>query len=495
MKQEVKVSISQESMIWLIGVLQPVSTSELARHLEVSLKSDVFSLSEKVVRKFCMCQMKLNRLIRVGRKPDIFSLTWKGNELLSKAHRHARDMARIYLLKESRKDRMPASREDSVTGSGGDLPSIDLRPHVEGTEAKLVGHYVPRGQQVWPRFSKQLITKTGGSQTSRDTTNHLNLVSFANETQLRVALESKVDQITFDANAIALILGISPMLVSKVQSNSGHYYRSFKLRKKGGGKRKIESPRVFLKVIQQFLNDYILSGLSLHHSVHSYRLNRGIITNASLHSGRMFVGNFDIKNFFGSITLDQVKDHLESVGFDSTSAQTIGGLCCKNDRLPQGACTSPTVSNFILFDFDEKMYEHCKTLNLVYSRYADDITISGDRRDLIVASIEKAEKMLKQRYKFMLNKKKTRISSKYYQQRVTGIVVNENVLPPRKFRRDVRLAFHKASMRERIDEKEALTLRGYYSYLSSFPDLKASKELKRYKRIISKFRIQHRKES
>ena len=489
------VDINQNSVIWLIGVLQPVSASELSCHLAISLKNDVIDLSDEVIQKFCMKQVKMHFLVRVGREPDIFSLTMRGNELFSKAHRHARDMARIYLLKESRKDRILLSREDSATGSGGDAPSSDLRPHVEGTEAKLVGHCVPRGRQVWPRFSEQLITKTGGSQTSRDTTNHLNLVSFDNETQLRVALQSKVEKIPFDANAIGLILGISPMLVSRVQSNPDRYYRSFELRKKGGGKRKIESPKVFLKVIQQFLNDYILSGLSVHHSVHSYRLKRGIISNASLHSRKRFVGNFDIENFFGSITLDQVKAHLVSVGFDSTSALTIGGLCCKNGHLPQGACTSPTVSNFILFDFDQKMYEHCMTLNLVYSRYADDITISGDHRGLIAASIEEAEKILKQRYKLLLNGKKTRISSEHCQQRVTGIVVNECVLPPRKFRRDVRFAFHKASMRERVAEEDALKLRGYFSYLSSFPDLKASKELKQYKRIISNLRIQNRKRS
>ena len=489
-----KADLNQQSLIWLIGVLQPVSASELASHLSTGFGNYPGIPDENDILRFCRAQTDLKRLIRVNRDPDIFSLTSKGNRFLPRKHRLARDKARIYLLKKARDDRIIVSQEGFATGLGGVAPSPDERPNIKETETNKCVPSVPNGQTYWPRFSKQLIYKTGRSQPSCDIP-YLPLISFADEKQLCVAAGINFDERKLNFTAIGLILGISPKLISQIYRKPERHYRHFTLRKKGGGERPIESPKVFLKVIQQFLNDYILARLPLHNCVHSYRSGHSIISNASLHAGRQFVANIDIQDFFGSVTLAQVKKHLVDAKFDEDAAEIIGGICCKDEALPQGAPTSPTISNSILFDLDENMHKYCKDSELVYSRYADDITISGDNRDLINQAISKARNLLKENYELSLNEQKTRIASRHGQQRVTGVVINDGMRPPRDFRRSIRAAFHNASKLETVDRKFAAKLQGYISYLMAFPDIRKSKSLKKYQQILKSLEIKERTDS
>ena len=485
--------LNLQSLIWLIGVMQPVSAIELASHLEISFGSDIETPDKDVIQRFCMEQVRQKCLIRVDRDPDAFSLTSKGNESLSRKHRFARDKVRIYLLKQARGRRVRVTREGFITGLGGAAPPVDERPITKGTEANKIVPVVPRGQSYWPRFSKQLIMETGRSEPSRDIP-YLPLLSFKDEKQLSVAAGIESSELETDFTTIGLILGISPKLVMQIHHKPERHYRSFVLKKKGGGERPIESPKVFLKVIQQFLNDYILADLPIHRCVHSYRSDHSIISNAALHTRKKFVANIDIHDFFGSVTLEQVVNHLVNTGICKRSASIVGQICCKDETLPQGAPTSPLISNSILFGFDECMDEQCSRSGLVYSRYADDITISGDTRDAVVSSILTAEILLAERHKLFLNKEKTRVASQTGQQRVTGIVVNDGVRPPRDFRRSVRAAFHNASKMRTVDWNHARRLRGYLSYLMAFPEIRRSKELQRYRDVFRELTIEQEKD-
>src|SRR2546423_9100808 len=107
----------------------------------------------------------------------------------------------------------------------------------------------------------------------------------------------------------------------------------------------------------------------------------------SMWVGRSFVGNTDIGNFFGSIRSEAVVRHLESHEFHDYEANLIARLCTKDDRLPQGAPTSPVISNSILYKMDKQMTAFCNRRSLKYSRYADDITVSGGARLPVANSI------------------------------------------------------------------------------------------------------------
>jgi retron-type reverse transcriptase len=162
----------------------------------------------------------------------------------------------------------------------------------------------------------------------------------------------------------------------------------------------------------------------------------------------------------------------------------IEEICTLNGSTPQGAPTSPTISNFILFSFDDEMANCAVGKDLVYTRYADDITISGNRKEDIISLIDYASSRLIE-YGFKLNAKKTRIASYSEQQRVTGIVVNQKLQPTRKKRKKIRAIFHNASCNPTEWVEHISVLKGYISYLQSFSCLRDSSAIRHYKNILN----------
>jgi hypothetical protein len=478
-----KPILNQQTILWIIGVLQPVSAREVTAYISAVLKNAGQLPEVEQLQKFCLEQSAIGRLLRVTREPDLFSLTTKGNDYLTKKHRHSRDKARLFLLKDARKGRINVSREGTASGLDGVAPSVDERPIIKGREANKPGPVVPSGQAYWPRFSQQLIEETGLSQPSRDIP-FIPLLSFADAGQVRLAADIEGSTHELDYHSLGLMLGISPRLIVTIVVKPERHYRSFDLPKKGGGTRPIESPRTFLKVIQQFLVDYYLNGLPVHGSVQSYRKNYSIISNAEQHCRKPFVANIDIENYFGSIEVAGVINLLRRVGYDAKSADIVGRLCTKDGVLPQGAPTSPALSNAYLLDFDTAISEQCIARKLTYTRYADDITISGKDKDEILQMIAFARDFLLKEYSLVLNEDKTRVASQHGQQKVTGVVVNESPRPPRRFRRQVRAAFYNA-FKEKIANKETIDrLNGYLSYLNSFAMLSETEELSEYRNIL-----------
>jgi retron-type reverse transcriptase len=239
--------------------------------------------------------------------------------------------------------------------------------------------------------------------------------------------------------------------------------------------------------VQYWLLDYFLWRLPVHESCHSYQKERSILTNASLHVARAYVSNIDIENFFGSIDANMVREMLNRHGFGRQFSHAISRLVTLANGLPQGAPTSPVISNSFLYEFDKALTHFAAANRLVYTRYADDITISGEERKAVIKAIKYAEKLLRE-LGLRLNDKKTRIASQGGQQKVTGLVVNTKPQPPRKLRRRIRAMFHQADLKPEQHKDRKSKLQGYLSYLQSFPALENSDELKAYKRVIRKLK-------
>lgn len=126
----------------------------------------------------------------------------------------------------------------------------------------------------------------------------------------------------------------------------------------------------------------------------------------------------------------------------------------------------------------------CSEGLLQYSRYADDITISGEDRAQVRRAIRRSQSLLGKLYNLELHEQKTRISSRGGQQRVTGVVVNHDAAPPRIFRRRIRAMFHQASLRPREYMEQVTELRGYVGFLKSFPKLGEAREIARYEETL-----------
>ena len=153
---------------------------------------------------------------------------------------------------------------------------------------------------------------------------------------------------------------------------------TFDIPKRSGGTRKISTPITALKIIQRKLNQVLQQVYEPRPSVHSFISDHDIVSNAKKHLRREWVLNLDLKNFFPSITFPRVIGLFKKKPYEipSPAATVLAQICCFEDKLPQGAPTSPIVSNMICAKLDNELYRLARKYKCKYTRYADDITFS-----------------------------------------------------------------------------------------------------------------------
>lgn len=178
---------------------------------------------------------------------------------------------------------------------------------------------------------------------------------------------------------------LQPIVVNTTTVAIG--YMSFQIPKASGGYRTIEAPNEQLKEIQQQLLKWFNKEAKYlpHNAVHGFTVNRNCKTALEVHKknkSRWFL-KLDIKNFFPSITSDHVRyalQHTYPIGcymLTDVTWNRLVNLCTYEGRLPQGAPTSPIITNMVMCPFDIQIAAYCKEEDLIYTRYADDILISS----------------------------------------------------------------------------------------------------------------------
>jgi RNA-directed DNA polymerase len=183
---------------------------------------------------------------------------------------------------------------------------------------------------------------------------------------------------------VAIMLGISwPKLRYLLYRRPiSQRYRNFEIPKKSGGKRLITAPIEEIKELQRTLNELLNIIYQPRLSTHGFALNRSIVTNAEAHVGARFVFNLDLADFFPSIHFGRVRGMFLKKPFQCNPAvaTVLAQLCCHDGKLPQGAPTSPTISNLICGRMDVDLQRFAREHACTYTRYADDITFSSERR-------------------------------------------------------------------------------------------------------------------
>jgi retron-type reverse transcriptase len=484
------ISKGRQIFLWAIGVLQPTNAT-LVRHFLVSTMNDMFNGLRTQDIKDVFKELQKQSLIAPSssKSPYLFSLTSKGNWAMENKLRRLRDKTRLFLLRDAAKAAVRAELSERGLELTGASPVLDKRTDMQGRRPVVPAVGDPYVRAYWPSTFKQLkLSVSAGPLPRSDYSIGFDYYSFETISELSEAsltpphflYNSRYD---LTISQLALAIGISARLLSAMASTKKHrHYRVFEIKKQSGGARVIHAPRVFLKTVQRWILDYVLFKLPSHESCHSYIAGRSILTNASLHTGKKFVANLDIVDFFGSIKEQALRACLFRV-FGPSLVKSITSLCTYNGALPQGAPTSPTLSNFFLFEFDNEMSEYCTLNGLTYSRYADDITISGNDKELICSAIDTVRRLLAAQ-QLQVNEKKTRIASRGGQQNVTGVVVNVVPQPPRRLRKLVRAMFHKAE--HNLQNSAALysSLAGYCSYIKSFPHCSGSKSVLHYESVL-----------
>lgn len=249
-------------------------------------------------------------------------------------------------------------------------------------------------------------------------------------------------------------------------------YVQFSIPKKGGGERNICAPARELKLLQRRVADVLQNcideiegqrssddALAKKDSVsHGFVRRRSIITNAAMHRNKRFVFNVDLQDFFGSINFGRVRGFfMRNKHFELCPdvATVLAQACCFQNSLPQGAPSSPIISNLIGRILDIRLLRLAMREGCVYTRYADDLTFSTSknnfptsigRRDLTHEHIWVAGETLVSEIAssgFELNPIKTRMQYKGSRQDVTGLVVNKKVNIPATYRHTVRAMVHR----------------------------------------------------
>ncbi|MGE3074169.1 MAG: reverse transcriptase domain-containing protein [Dehalococcoidia bacterium] len=238
------------------------------------------------------------------------------------------------------------------------------------------------------------------------------------------------------------IFGVSPALIHSMRVNPEQYYRTFEI-PKAHGFRRIDAPRVALKVLQRWIHDHILTREEPSPASHAFISGRGIFSNCSAHLNRKNMMSLDISEFFQSVTHIKTVRVFDSIGFAFPVSLQLADLCTLNDGLPQGSPASPMIANLTMVGIDTVLDGFAQSLGGSYTRYADDLTFSSDSHVFTEADVARVSDWLTDEG-FRLNTRKTRRVGGGFRHEVTGLSATEKSLPPRRLRRMWRKEFHVA---------------------------------------------------
>lgn len=255
-------------------------------------------------------------------------------------------------------------------------------------------------------------------------------------------------------NELANLLHIKPKTITysvytlKIQND----YNSFTIPKKNGEERQIFAPKKNLIIFQKHILNLLLKRQEEiqkdnkgNKICHGFQKGKSIITNSNPHKNKRYILNVDIENFFDSFHIGRVYGYFTKNKYfemEKKVAGIISTLCCYNNKLPQGAPTSPLIANLIFQTVDFRIIQLCKKYKLTYTRYADDLTFSTNEKDFYTKSCDflKELTLLIEKSGFHINQEKTHIQDKNHRQMVTGLIVNKKVNVKRKFFKETKAA-------------------------------------------------------
>ena len=221
-------------------------------------------------------------------------------------------------------------------------------------------------------------------------------------------------------------------------------YRKVFIKKRAGGERQLLVPHKRTKELQRKLLDRVLRRLRAHDRAVGFERGRSIVHNALPHAGQSVVVHLDAVDFFPSTAADRLERYFRRIGWNKAAAELLVRLTTHDNGLPQGAPTSPRLSNLVNYLLDLQMTRLAERWKVQYTRYADDISFSfpKDYPRHVRGVIQKAGRILKVHGYQMHKRRKLHIRRQHQQQAVTGLVVNEQVNLPRWRRRQLRAVRH-----------------------------------------------------
>ena len=273
------------------------------------------------------------------------------------------------------------------------------------------------------------------------------------------------------------------------------HYETFAIPKKSGGKRYISAPLPQLKSLQNWILRNILERMPIHEAAHGFIEGRSIVTNAAVHTNSQFVLSMDLKDFFPTLTFRRVKGIFRAMGYLEGIATIFALICTESPRqpiclkddqtgekkwvhvavgprcLPQGSPASPMLTNLASMRLDRRLTGFACKHGLRYTRYADDLTFSAPMgTDHKKEWLENVVTDIVQGEGFQVHPEKTKMMGTGNRQEVTGLVVNDTIVPrvPKTVKEKLRAAIHNQEQGKAFYEDESLdTFLGYASFIYS----------------------------
>ncbi|WP_085904008.1 reverse transcriptase domain-containing protein [Kiloniella majae] len=453
----------ENALIWLIGTLQPISLNELEN---TSFFPDRSWLIE-TINNFEE-QLLINKHKRISE--FYFSLTHEGHEKLPWIHAHSKDITRLSILRSSIFRSKNKVKFDRWIASAGVSPP------------KRTNVPVSLGAHNFARIEDEMVSS------DRLFSDKNQLISFNSAQDLADSIPQNLSQSEVPLYKFAIDLGISVEFFQKFFEHRYEMYKFKKTRKQNGTLREIEIPLENLKTLQSVMAWKLSFQLKPHKTVHSFIRGRSSITNAKEHIRGDFIGKSDIRNFFPNISSSKIYTSLISSGYNRFEAKFIALFCTiqknKRSKLPHGSPTSPILSNFVLYDADETIYQYCKARDITYTRYADDFTFSGKNYSKIQQAIKYQISAL-ENHDFQPNHSKVKISNARDFPRVTGINISGDIFPPRNLKKRARAVFHLIETGN-SSPKVRSQAAGYLGYLSQFTSFTRTATYKKWQTILER---------
>lgn len=242
--------------------------------------------------------------------------------------------------------------------------------------------------------------------------------------------------VIYDIEHFRRLIGMEKKYFYRLYHGLKYHYRNIRIpKRKVGEYRDLLVPSKNLKKLQRWILEYILYSTVCEDNITGFVPTKLVVDNAIPHLKCEYLYKFDIEDFFPSISRKKVFYLFRDFGYTKELSNYLASLCCFEEKLPQGAPTSPYIANLVCRKLDKRLINLCQKNSFVYTRYADDITISGNKnifhfKKFFIDIIEDSG--------FNINNDKTRLIRNGQQKLVTGIVVNEKISVPRSYVRKIK---------------------------------------------------------
>ncbi|WP_455931041.1 retron St85 family RNA-directed DNA polymerase [Priestia aryabhattai] len=282
-----------------------------------------------------------------------------------------------------------------------------------------------------------------------------------------------------DLESLSNSIGVSQRLLYLLSLQTDSYYKKFFIPKKNGTQREINTPKYSLKLAQRWILKEILEKIDISDEAMAFKkgLGNGIKKNAEIHRFSVYLLQLDIKDFFTSIKREKVFYLFRDLGYNIPVSNILANLCTYKGFLPQGGVCSPYISNLICYKLDKRLKDLCAKNDILYTRYADDLTFSCDNKETL-KKIRKVIIDIIENESFEINPDKTRFLSPSSHKIVTGITVSDKgIKASKQMKKKVRAMIHRSFVSADYNSNDRI--RGYIAFIDSIEE-NYKKEIYKY---------------